>query len=281
MSETDIDREPVELVQITLPKCANVYGSGLCKAGLGTVADTLLNANFASSDQSDTLYTTVTNGTASRVLGGVRLSASGTMQFTSTTAGVGERYSGDDFRYIVVDLTTRSEACDFTTGGTRLVYGSVALNSLVAAHIMSIAQAQDWRVANLSNVPINTRLQLVFDAATATDYATTYQGTDIVRLRFDPNANDTDIIVDVHSITVCSENLYENRGGECYNTRATCQDPDNYRDMPDRSLEPTLSLATGDTIASGDLTRTGNLFLSAKVRFASEPDGIIWEQGGN
>ena len=70
-------------------------------------------------------------------------------------------------------------------------------------------------------------------------------------------------------------------GSECFNTRATCQDPDNYRDIPDRHLTPDLTAVSGDIIGSGDLTRDDSIFASFDVRFASSPDGVIWEQGGS
>lgn len=68
---------------------------------------------------------------------------------------------------------------------------------------------------------------------------------------------------------------------KCYNCRATCQDVNNYRDTPDRHLTPSLVLEQGETIASGDITRTADLFAAFEVRLATVPDGIIWEQGGS
>ena len=70
-------------------------------------------------------------------------------------------------------------------------------------------------------------------------------------------------------------------GQECYNTRATCQDPDNYRDTPDRHLTPDVLAANGATIPDTDLTRTASLFATFEVLFASAPDGVIWEQGSS
>ena len=69
--------------------------------------------------------------------------------------------------------------------------------------------------------------------------------------------------------------------GKCYNTRATCQDTANYRATPDGHLMPDVILATGDEVTSTTLTRNASLFLSARVRFAYVPDGIIYEQGGS
>jgi len=281
MSETDLDREPVELVQIQLPRCANVYGCGTCKAGLGNVADTELATSFVSTGENNQWCSVaVLNGSRSRVVGGMRFTASGAMLIRTAVQSAANGYAGDDYRFVTIDLTTRSDNVDFTGSGTRLLYGSTADDTLDLDQLVNPKQAENWRVKDLSNVPINTRLQLVFDMSEAADYASTYLGEDIIRLRFDPNVNDTSIVIDIHSITVSDESLYENRGSECYNTRATCQDPDNYRDEPDRSLEATLTLAAGDTIDSGDLTRTNHIFVAANITYATEPDGVIWEQGG-
>lgn len=68
-------------------------------------------------------------------------------------------------------------------------------------------------------------------------------------------------------------------GSECYNTRPTCQDPDNYRHTPEFLLTPSSLFSSGDTIAVGDIDRANDLFAAADVFIPSAPDGIIWEQG--
>lgn len=68
---------------------------------------------------------------------------------------------------------------------------------------------------------------------------------------------------------------------KCFNCRNTCDDPANYRDLPDAHLTPDLTLGDGGTIASGDLTRTADLFAGFEVRFGITPTGTIWEQGGS
>jgi len=70
-------------------------------------------------------------------------------------------------------------------------------------------------------------------------------------------------------------------GLECYNTRATCQDPDNYRHTPEFLLTPDLRLNTGDIITSGEVDRTENLFAGFDVYIPDSPDGCIWEQGNS
>lgn len=81
----------------------------------------------------------------------------------------------------------------------------------------------------------------------------------------------------VYGVAPCTATL----GGsqKCYNCRATCQDPDNYRDTPDRHLAADVTKANDETITSAELTRTADIFFGVEVRFASNPDGIIWEQG--
>lgn len=49
MSETDIDREPIEIVEIITPKCANVYGSGPCTAS-GSAGEECFNTRSTCQD---------------------------------------------------------------------------------------------------------------------------------------------------------------------------------------------------------------------------------------
>jgi hypothetical protein len=68
---------------------------------------------------------------------------------------------------------------------------------------------------------------------------------------------------------------------KCFNTFSTCNDPPNFRGKPDEHLTPDLTLRNGDTIASGDITRTADLFAAFDVSFPVTPSGTIWEQGGS
>lgn len=69
---------------------------------------------------------------------------------------------------------------------------------------------------------------------------------------------------------------------KCFNTRATCNDIANYRSHPEGGLAtPDLIKRDEETIASGDLTRTADLFLAIDIRFPITPSGTIWEQGGS
>lgn len=292
MSETDPNREPIELVQITTPRCANLFGAAPCQAGLGDVDTSAFTQNLAIQGELLTPYTLFNNLSQARVIGGVELTSTGANpQFSSTYVGVGEGFSGDDFRYVVLDVTFNADF-DLTGSGTRVYYASTASgNSIGGTRKMELQNAQiagEWRGlkgADYAAVPAGTRVLLVFDAAESTNYATEWQGTEIRRLRVDidrlQSLAATGDSYTLHSIAATSANPRDAKGTECYNTRATCQDPENYRDLPDRSLSPDLTLATADTIASGDLTRSDNLFFAANVRFGSDPDGVIWELGGS
>lgn len=70
-------------------------------------------------------------------------------------------------------------------------------------------------------------------------------------------------------------------GLECYNTRFTCQDPENFRFDPEFLLTPDLIKNTGDIIQDTEVDRTENLFAGFDVYIPQSPDGIIWEQGGS
>lgn len=69
--------------------------------------------------------------------------------------------------------------------------------------------------------------------------------------------------------------------GKCYNCLATCQDRPNYRQTPDGHLTPDAAFTQGDTVPSGDIDRTADLFASFEVDFRLATKGIIWVQGSN
>ncbi len=95
----------------------------------------------------------------------------------------------------------------------------------------------------------------------------------IVRLRLPKCAN-------THGTAPCTAT--QTGDAKCFNTRATCNDPQNYRSQPEGGLAtPDLIKRDEETIASGDLTRTADLFAAFDVRFDITPSGTIWEQGGS
>lgn len=84
--------------------------------------------------------------------------------------------------------------------------------------------------------------------------------------------------INTYGVSPCTASIGGDR--KCYNCRATCQDPENYRDTPDRHLTADVTKANGETIDSSELTRTADLFFGAEVRFSADPSGVIWELGG-
>jgi hypothetical protein len=85
--------------------------------------------------------------------------------------------------------------------------------------------------------------------------------------------------VNVHGSAPCTATQTGDR--KCFNTRATCNDVDNYQARPFSHLDADLLLDRGASIASGDLTRTGDIVAVVTVFFPATPTGTIWTQGGS
>jgi hypothetical protein len=83
----------------------------------------------------------------------------------------------------------------------------------------------------------------------------------------------------VHGTAPCMST--QTGDGKCFNTRATCRDPSNYRGSPSGHLTSDLSLDQGDAVTSTDLTRTAALFAKFDIEFTDDPSGVIWEMGGS
>lgn len=81
----------------------------------------------------------------------------------------------------------------------------------------------------------------------------------------------------VHGSAPCTATQTGN--AKCFNTRATCNDIDNFRARPDGHLTPTILGIQGDTVLNTSLTLTDSIFAGFDVRFGASPEGIIWEQG--
>jgi len=281
MNENSLNREPQELVQLRLPRCANMYGCGNCEAGNGSRDTSALSTNFTTSGINGW-----SSGAAAieRIVGGIRVTNNSGTGYRAIlkTVTAGNGFSGSSFRYIVVHgrLKTLAEPTSSGQVLNALMLFTSTTKAGFAGNGIDAPVHEEFRGTNWKTLKEGQEFVLVFDAAEIPTYATDWQGQEITGLQISI-INNGDNVFDLYSVQVMSENLYENRGGECYNTRATCEDPNNYRDKPDRNLEPTLSLGDGDTIGSGDLTRTSNLFFSISMRFASEPDGVLWELGGD
>lgn len=81
----------------------------------------------------------------------------------------------------------------------------------------------------------------------------------------------------IHGVLPCQSTQTGDR--KCFNTRGTCRDPSNYRGSPAGHLVSDIYLERGGTIASGDLTRTSDLFAAFDVEFTDTASGVIYEQG--
>ncbi|MCP5073126.1 MAG: hypothetical protein GY947_07505, partial [Rhodobacteraceae bacterium] len=68
-------------------------------------------------------------------------------------------------------------------------------------------------------------------------------------------------------------------GLECFNTRNTCQDVDNYRHTPDGHLTPTETLADGDEIDTSGVTRNADWLVAIDCTFDATPSGTLLEIG--
>jgi len=69
-------------------------------------------------------------------------------------------------------------------------------------------------------------------------------------------------------------------GGECFNTRATCQDTANYQARPLAHLTPDRLLAQGDT-GTTDFNGQALYIVEADIYIPPDPDGIVFECGGS
>lgn len=72
-------------------------------------------------------------------------------------------------------------------------------------------------------------------------------------------------------------------GKHCYNTRATCKDPDNYRDVPDRNLDLSKeyphNASFAGLFADDDGVEFEEGFFSVKAEVPADGEGIIWYYG--
>lgn len=279
MSETtNLGREPVEIIEMVLPRCANTFGCGPCKAGLGTVDESNISRYFA--ERGDGTSYTVGNGSLSEVDAGVRITGAGAgnsnVYFTSNQVGTG--FDGDTFRYIVVCGKIITEDGDasfeftFSSDGAAPDQGNFtkALND----------QKSFRNIPALAALTDGDEFIAVFDAADHPEYATDWQGSTVDWLDVRITTGDN-TVYDISSIQVCSDSLIDKVGSECFETRATCQDVDNFHARPLTYLSPSQQYVTGDTVVSTDFDRTLPVIFETDVEFPAEPTGTIYEQGGS
>lgn len=81
----------------------------------------------------------------------------------------------------------------------------------------------------------------------------------------------------VHGVFPCTASQTGN--AKCFNTRATCNDRDNYQARPLSYLTPDLIVENGST-GSHALTGFNNYILEVDFRIPLAPDGVVFEIGG-
>lgn len=270
--ETRAGREPVQIVEMQFPRCRHRYGCAPCQAGLGTIDTSVLTHNFA---KDGVTGWNALNGTLTRVAGGAQLVATGANAFmrlaTPTSA-----FDGDDFRFVVVHGTYNGGGKDEwilsfsrTSDATNYELNPLNLNVPFRGPALTDLAAGDDFVA-------------VYDAATSANYATDWQGQTLDRFYF-RSTSDADMDVTVRSITVCTENLFAARGGECFNTRSTCQDFQRFSSNPLSHIQPDDSWTQGEEFSSSGLTRDESaVILARKVSFPpSGAEGVIADIGAS
>ena len=67
---------------------------------------------------------------------------------------------------------------------------------------------------------------------------------------------------------------------KCFNTRATCQDVDNYRQTPEGHLSTSDVYYNSQAVPGSIFDGTADLFAAIDVYIPSDGAGVIWEQGG-
>lgn len=278
MSSSALQREPIDLLRITLPKCGNRFGCAPCRAGLGDVYDAAATQHFVTDGLGD--WFTV-NATATKIVGGgvhlVATSSDPQLRITGFSP-----FSGADFNYVVIHGKWNF---NLDEGGQRLelLWGTVSSPGFSSARRSNpenlFVPFRDYQQGGkLANISVGEEFVAIYDFSDDTAWT----GEQIRDFRFDP-ANDPDADVELYSITVCSENPRLKRGSECYNTRATCQDVANYRAIPWEPLgEPDIAYAHGEDIPSADFLDDNDkpLFWTAHVEIPPDPEGTIFEAGG-
>jgi hypothetical protein len=81
----------------------------------------------------------------------------------------------------------------------------------------------------------------------------------------------------VHGSAPCA--ALQTGNGKCFNTRATCNDVDNYQARPLSFLTPDLLLNSGDTIDAASIDFTADALIEVDLRFRNNPTGTIFAVG--
>lgn len=266
-------REPFELLEISVPRCANRYGVGPCVAGLGNLYAGAADTDFLAGGLGSW---TDTNGTLALEEGGARFTASAANSRIEIALSGDDRIDGDAYSYVTV--------AGVWLGGTPDEWSLYFVNATnpVASNLrrgFPVNFSRPLRgVPGLNQLQPGDEFVAVWHLEDAAGYSTDWQGQLLAGLRIDFGSLD-DVDVRLHSVRIGTASLFDGRGQECYNTRVTCQNVSNFQARPLNQLTPDQILNAGTNgTYSGSATR---MIFSAEVTFDVEPFGVIWSAGGD
>ena len=267
--EKQLDREPVEIVEIITPKCANTFGALPCRAGLGTVSDD--SQNFR-----DGLGSWVPGqATASDIDGGQRFTATVINNWIDNTS---LSFDGSAFRYVTVKGK-------WVSGGQRVLYlswesggpNAIFSGGQVAAPVNTSDAYRGFKATD--DLVAGDDFFLIFDLNDVTNYATDWDGQTISRMFLNLFGAGSLAVYDLYEVTFHSADPRDSLGSECFNTRATCQDTDNFQARPLANLTPDAIYNAGDTATTAN-TGFDNYIVTADVFVPIDPAGLIFKIGG-
>lgn len=260
MTETTIGRAPVQIVEINQPICGHVWGVGKCRAGGGNLDD-IFTTDFSGGVGVWAGTTATLTQAGDRAI----FAATGSGSYLSCSAQ-SPGSDGDSFRYVIARGKLNATASEWGCA-----FQSDSMGSL------STAIDAENKTA-LSALAAGAEFMAVWDMSDSGDYATDWVGQEIEILRLDFDAG-SGCDIDLYSVELAAENPLDKNDTKCFNTRATCQDVNNFRFRPQSHLIADLTLVASDTIASGDLDRTEDLFAAITLDVPLVPSGVVWEQG--
>lgn len=187
-------------------------------------------------------------------------------------------FSGDAYRYVIV---SGKMITPFPTATFRLRYdiGGGFSDSVRAMDAVNISTK--FRGVILNTLKAGDKFIAIFDAADSTNYASEWQGQTITGLELQVGGAAENGSVLISSIIPCSLNLLASQGGECFNTRSTCVDVNNYRVRPDNHLTPTVAGSDNDTLLAASFTTNDNGFIAVDVSIDNSPSGTIAAAGSS
>lgn len=266
MSESELGREPAELLELIVPKCANKFGAAPCRAGWGSIG--------YEQDYSQGAGSAFVTGTASfvPVAGGYQYTATATFdRIIDRTSS----FAGSDFRYIVLTYTP------LVIPNQRL-FLRFRINGVVADYTdeMTNLPNQEFFGQDAFDPGAGIRTSMVIDVADHADYATAWLGNTITSVDVGLGTGvGTSFII--HSIAVVANDPRDARPTACFNTRATCQDTDNFQARPAAHLTPDIVGTQGETGSHSFGSIAGVHVVAVDLTIPRDPSGVVFEIGGS